>query len=297
MQSAFQACHGLEQDALVGRNTLAALNVPADSRVVQVQLNMDRVGRDFADERTEFVLVNVPAFQAYLVRDGKTVWESRVVVGALESETPVFEATMRSVVLNPTWIVPHSIASEELLPTIQADPGFLSRGGYVIRDRAGNPVLAADVDWSMLSANNFPYTLEQSAGPVNELGRVKFLFPNEYGVSMHDTPNKRLFARSLRAYSHGCIRLEKPVEFAVALLEREGWDKDRVDAELESIETRTIPLAQPLPVIVTYLTVHVDDAGTVYFYPDIYGKDVVSAAATHLANAARTYHVSDCSYE
>jgi murein L,D-transpeptidase YcbB/YkuD len=272
----FQARHGLETDALVGRNTLTALNVPAAERVAQIRLNMDRVQRNFAAERNNFVLVNVPAFEAYMVLDGETVWTSKVVVGETETETPLFEATMTSVVLNPTWVVPHSIASEELLLKIQEDSGFLARGGYDVRDRDGNPVSPGEIDWSLLSRNNFPYTLEQQCGPLNELGRVKFLFPNEYGVGMHDTPSKHLFARSSRAFSHGCVRLEKPVEFAVTLLARDGWDSEKIDAELESAETRTISLAEPLPVVITYLTVTVGADGAVNFHQDIYGKDAAA---------------------
>jgi murein L,D-transpeptidase YcbB/YkuD len=183
---------------------------------------------------------------------------------------------MKHVVLNPTWTVPRSIASEELLPRIQQDLGFLSRGGYELRNRDGSTVDPQGVDWPSLHQDNFPYTLVQQAGPRNELGKVKFLFPNEYGVCMHDTPGKQLFEKYTRAFSHGCIRLEHPVDFAAELLDKEGWTREQIDAQLASTETRNIVLAEPLPVIVTYLTTAVDDAGAVYFYRDIYNKESVA---------------------
>lgn len=269
----FQSRHGLEPDALVGRATLRAMNVSAKQRVNQIRLTLDRLRQVLEKRRMDFVLINIPAFEMHLIRAGETVWSSKVVVGETEAETPLFEATMRSVVLNPTWTVPHSIASEELLPKIQNDLDFLSRGGYELRDREGSSVDLTNVDWSSLNKNNFPYTLVQQSGPGNELGRVKFLFPNQYGVCMHDTPSKYLFEKYSRAFSHGCIRLDQPIDFAAELLNEEGWSREQIDAQLESTETRSVALTEPLPVVITYLTTAVDEAGTVYFYHDIYGKD------------------------
>lgn len=274
----FQSRHGLETDALVGRATLRALNVSADERVAQVHLNMDRVQQQFDTARKDYLLVNVPAFEAYLVRDGETVWADKVVVGETEAETPLFTATMSTVVLNPTWTVPHSIASEELLPKIQKDPGFLAQGEYELHDRDGKPVDSTDIDWLSLNKNNFPFTLVQRSGALNELGRIKFLFPNKYGVCMHDTPKKHLFAMYSRAFSHGCIRIQEPVDFGAALLDKEGWTRKQIDAHIQSGQTHAIRLAEPLPVVVSYLTTAVDESGTVYFYRDIYGNDVAAIA-------------------
>jgi murein L,D-transpeptidase YcbB/YkuD len=176
-------------------------------------------------------------------------------------------------VINPTWSVPYSIASKELLPKIQQDPGFLARGGYDVFDHDGNRVDPTQVDWSTLLSRNFPFTLVQRPGRINELGRIKFMFPNEYGVCMHDTPGKRLFAFDSRAFSHGCIRVDNPIGFAERVLEVEGWTRDRIVTQLESNETAAVPLAEPIPVIVTYLTAMVDEEGTVHFYRDIYGRD------------------------
>lgn len=269
----FQSRHGLEPDALVGRKTLAALNVPAEQRVRQIRINMDRIGMLVDAGRRDFLLVNVPAFEAYLVRDGEIVWTSAVIVGETGRQTPLFEASLTFVVFNPTWTVPYSIASEELLPKIQKDLGFLERGGYGVFDAAGNEVDPASIDWLSLHRNRFPFTLVQEPGAVNELGRIKFKFPNDYGVCMHDTPGKHLFEYDSRAFSHGCIRMADPIGFAAELLGAEGWTRESIDERLRSGETKTIMLGRELPIVITYLTAVAEERGTVRFYRDIYGRD------------------------
>lgn len=269
----FQLRHGLEPDAEVGPVTLAAMNVPVTARIGQIRLNMERARWTYDPQRSDFVLVNVPAFRAQLIRGGAEAWSTRVIVGAVDTGTPLFRAEMKYVVLNPTWTVPYKIASEELLPSIRNDPSFLSRGRYQLFDRGGAPVDPAGVDWAALNSNNFPLTLVQQPGPGNQLGRIKFVFPNEYAVFMHDTPAKKLFERACRAFSHGCIRVDRPLELAVRLLETEGWTRERIDTEIATGETRTIFLAEPVPVILVYWTATVDDQGVVYFFDDIYARD------------------------
>lgn len=269
----FQARHGLEQDALIGKQTLGALNVPVEKRIEQIRLNIERTRHVFAAERENFLLVNIPAFTVTLFRDGGAVSRTRVVVGETEMQTPLFEADLKYVVLNPTWTVPRKIASEELLPKIQSDIGFLARNGYDVVDQDGNALEPSGIDWTSLGKNNFPYSLVQRPGPMNELGRIKFMFPNEFGVCMHDTPKKFLFARGSRAFSHGCVRVEDPIDFAGHLLEPEGWSSEKINTQLDTNETHTIVLAKPLRVVLVYLTAEADDDGTVYFYRDIYGRD------------------------
>ena len=269
----FQARHGLETDALVGRKTLQALNVPVERRIAQLRLNTERSRRVFAPGLSDFLLVNVPAFEATLLRDGEALMTTKVIVGETETETPLFTAQMKHVVINPTWTVPYSIASKELLPKIQRDPGFLVRGGYDVFDRDNRRVDPATIDWMSLHENYFPYTFVQRPGCANELGRIKFVFPNDFGVFMHDTPSKHLFARDTRAFSHGCIRMDNPIGFAHRVLEPEGWTREDIVTQLETTETVTVPLSEPISVIVTYLTALVDESGSVYFYRDIYGRD------------------------
>lgn len=269
----FQARHGLEQDARIGKQTLRALNAPAAQRVEQLRRNIERTRQVFGTPRVDFLLVNIPAFTVTLFREGVERSTTRVVVGDDDTQTPLFEAQLRSVVLNPTWTVPRTIASEELLPKIQADIGYLARNGYDVVDRNGNRIDPSGIDWPSLNKNNFPYTLVQRPGPFNELGRIKFLFPNDYGVCMHDTPKKFLFSHDSRAFSHGCVRVEDPVDFAAHLLGPEGWTRDRIAAQLDTRETHTIVLTNPLPVVLVYLTAEAAADGTVYFYRDIYGRD------------------------
>jgi murein L,D-transpeptidase YcbB/YkuD len=275
----FQLRHGLEPDAEVGPATLAAMNVPVTARIDQIRLNLERARWNYDADRRDFVLVNVPAFRAHLIQSGEELWSTRVIVGEVDTETPLFQAEMKYVVLNPTWTVPYKIASEELLPTIRSDPSFLARGGYRLFDRAGGPVDPAGVDWAALNSNDFPLTLVQQPGPGNQLGRIKFVFPNEYAVFMHDTPAKNLFGRACRAFSHGCIRVDQPLDLAERLLEREGWTRERIEAGVASGETQTIFLAEPVPVILVYWTAAVDDHGVVYFFDDIYSRDRALLAA------------------
>ncbi len=273
----FQSRHGLEPDALVGPATLRALNVPAHERTRQLEMNLTRARDVFTPSRDDFFLVNVPAFEGYLYRAGSLVWKTGVVVGEAKTETPLLESRLRSVVLNPTWTVPRSIASEEFLPKIQADIGFLSRGGYDVFDASGQSVDPATIDWTSLTVNDFPYTLVQRPGPVNELGSIKFLFPNEFSVCMHDTPSKYLFSYYSRAFSHGCIRVENPVDLAERLLAGDGVTREQIDARLATAETEAVQLHEPLPIVLAYLTAVVDEAGTVYFFRDIYDGDVPDA--------------------
>jgi murein L,D-transpeptidase YcbB/YkuD len=188
-------------------------------------------------------------------------------------QTPLFEAELRSVVLNPTWTVPRKIASEELLPKIQADVGYLVRRAYDVVNRDGTRLNPSSIDWASLNRNNFPFTLVQRPGPNNELGRIKFLFPNDYGVCMHDTPNKALFARDARAFSHGCVRLQDPIVFAKHVLGPEGWTGEQIAAQLATGKTHAVALKEPLPIVLVYLTAEASDDGTVYFYRDIYSRD------------------------
>lgn len=269
----FQARHGLEPDALVGRATLRALNTSVEQRIKQLCTNRERAREAFDEQRPNLLLVNIPAFNATLSLGGKPVWTTNVIVGEKDAETPLFESHIESVVVNPSWSVPRSIAGEELLPKIQNDPSFLTHGGYDVFDAAGLPVDPMTVEWASLNRHNFPFRLVQRPGPQNELGRIKFLFPNPYGVCMHDTPSQYLFAYSSRAFSHGCIRMENPVDFAAHVLAKDGWTKEQLGALLASGRTRSISLAEPVPIIIAYLTAAVDESGTVFFYRDIYGWD------------------------
>lgn len=269
----FQARHGLEVDALVGRASLQALNVSVEQRINQIRVNLERAPWQFYAGVEDFILVNIAAFEAYLVREGNITWTTRVIVGDPEHETPVFSAVLKHVVLNPDWTVPYEIASEELLPDIKQDPDFFTKGNYQLFDADGDVVDPASVDWSAIRIRNFPFTLVQRPCSANQLGRIKFIFPNKYSVYMHDTPQKSLFTKARRAFSHGCIRVDAPFRLAELVLDGEGWSRKKMESLIRSGETRTVVLSEPLPVFISYWTAEVDDQGAVNFYDDIYERD------------------------
>ena len=275
----FQARHGLETDALVGARTLRVLNVPVEQRIDQIRLNLERIHHVLDDRRNDHVLVNIPGFKAHIVQDRKTVWSTKVIVGETEDQTPEFNASLKYVVFNPTWTVPRSIAIEEMLPKIKLDPGYLDKGKYHLFDSESNEIAPSDVDWSALTEDNFPYTLVQRPGPWNELGQIKFMFPNEYSVCMHDTPRKALFAQAERTLSHGCVRVDEPLEFAEVLLRSEGWSREQIDDRIDSAETSTVVLSAPFPILLVYWTAEVDELGIMHFYEDIYDRDAAELKA------------------
>ena len=269
----FQRRHGLDADGIIGPSTARALNVSVEDRVRQLKVNLERTRWVFDDISDDFILVNIAGFAAYVVRDGEVVWQTRVQVGKPFHKTPVFRDEMKYVVFNPTWTVPYSIATRDILPNVQANPGYIAERNFDVRNRNGDLVDPGSVDWSQLSRGNFPYTLVQRPGPDNALGRVKFMFPNEHAVYLHDTPSKHLFGRAERAFSAGCIRVENPFEFAEILLGRDGWTQERFKAVLDSGDTKTAFLSEPLPVLLLYWTAQVDEDGVVQFFQDIYDRD------------------------
>jgi hypothetical protein len=182
----------LTADGAVGPATLAALNVPAEARVAQIRANLERARWVLYDPESEFLVVNIASFQLYLVRRGEIVWRTRVQVGRPYRQTPVFRADLTYLVFNPTWTVPPTILREDILPELRRDPGYLAARHIEVIDAAGGRVDPAAVDWS---ARSFPHRLVQTPGADNALGRVKFMFPNEYSVYLHDTPSRGLYPR------------------------------------------------------------------------------------------------------
>lgn len=276
----FQSRHTLDADGIVGAATLGALNVPVGIRIQQLRLTLERI-RWILDEGLgdSLIAVNIAGFRAYVVSGGRIAWETRVVVGRDRQQTPIFRDQVRYVVFNPTWTVPYTIATRELLPQLKADPDWFAKRNFELRHRTGGIVDPATVDWQAVSPRNFPYTLIQRPGPDNALGQVKFVFPNEHAVYLHDTPARQLFGAAERAFSHGCIRVEHPLELAEILLQPQGWDRRRINAAVASGKGTTVYLDKPLPVLLLYLTANVDPNGTVHFYRDVYNRDTRVAEA------------------
>lgn len=275
----FQARHGLDADGVVGPATLRALNVPVEARVQQLRIALERIRWVLDGLGDSFIAVNIAGFRAYVISGGRIVWETRVVVGRDRRQTPIFRDRVQYIVFNPTWTVPYTIATRELLTQIKADPGWFGNRNFEVRHRTDGIVDPAGVDWQSLSARNFPYTLIQRPGPDNALGQVKFMFPNEHAVYLHDTPSRQLFGAAERAFSHGCIRVEHPLELAEILLQPQGWDRARIDAAVASGRAATVYLDEPRPVLLLYLTANVDPNGTVHFYRDVYNRDARVAEA------------------
>lgn len=265
----FQRRHGLAQDGVVGRATLAALDVPIAARIEQIRANLERARWVFNELERDFILVNIAAFRLELVRGGETVWTTRVQVGQPFRRTPIFKSTLSYLVFNPTWTVPPTILRRDILPAQRANAGYLASRDIDVIDDRGLLVDATTVDWS---GTGFPYRFVQRPGPANALGRVKFMFPNEHAVYLHDTPSRDLFERESRAFSSGCIRVEDPFSLALELLGR-GFGQQRIDALVESGETQTFFLEDPITVMLLYSTTEVDEDGRVFFLPDVYERD------------------------
>jgi murein L,D-transpeptidase YcbB/YkuD len=268
----FQRRHGLDVDGVVGPRTLAALNVPVEARIDQLRVNLERTRWLFRDVPERHIEVNIARFKVSLIDDGKTVWETRAVVGRPYRQTPSFRAEMRYVVLNPTWTVPPTILRQDVLPEMQRDPGTLERRNMQVLDFEGRPVDPDTIDWANTLRQGFPYMIRQKPGPDNALGTIKLMYPNPYHIYMHDTPQRELFGKTERSFSSGCVRLEQPMALAALLLADTEWDDEALAAAVAEGETRTINLPKPIPVLTLYGTVVADD-GEVIFLPDIYQRD------------------------
>lgn len=260
----FQERHGLTADAVVGPATRTALNVRIADRIRQVELGMERVRWLPPIEQGRWIAVNLADQQAYVLDDGHPVFTTRVVIGTTNHQTPMFVDTLTNIVLNPAWNVPPSIAAKEILPKLRRDPQYLVRNHMV---RIGGDI-------------------QQQPGPWNALGQLAFMFPNRFNVYMHDTPAKALFAEVERAYSHGCIRLQRPRDLAILLLEDEGWSPARLDSAIATGTRHVVWLRRGIPVRITYATAFADDDGSLQFRRDVYGRDALLERA--LARARQT---------
>jgi len=270
----FQLRHGLEDDGIVGKSTLAALNVPVEQRIDQLRANLERARWVLHDLPETYILVDIAGFRVTYIRDGKIIWQTRAQVGQPYRKTPVFRASMTYLELNPTWTVPPTILREDVLPAIKRDPAYLAERNMQVIDYDGNPVDPADIEWQRYTGRNFPYLIRQGPGPENALGRIKFMFPNKHIVYLHDTPRKSLFGKTTRAFSSGCIRIEHPYELAGLLLEGDpDRDREKVIAAVDTLKPRTISLKQPVSVILLYWTTGFTADGSVIFKQDIYRRD------------------------
>ena len=284
----FQERVGLTSDGVVGADTIAELNVPVADRIRQLRINLDRGRVLLQDLPDEFVVVNIAAFTAYFVRGQQIVWHARAQVGKPYRRTPIFRSEISYVVLNPTWTVPPGIIEHDILPAAQRDPTTITRKGLRVLDAQGQEVDPASVDWSRYRSGHIPYTLRQDPGPSNALGRVKLMFPNPYQVYLHDTPSQALFERAERAFSSGCVRVERALELTERVLDDpERWNAASIASVIERGDLRTITLKRNVPVLLTYWTAWVDPQGRMNFRRDLYGQDAKWAQALEARFAVR----------
>ena len=273
----FQQDAGLKPTGIVSGETLKQLNVPIGARIDQLILNMERWRWLPKKFEPNYLLVNIPEYTLHVMEDSKEAFNMRVIVGKVLHETPVFSDKMEYVVLSPYWNVPFSIIENELRGKLTANPNYLDHLDMEVVKGSGRKAIAVDpgsIDWANVTQETFKYTLRRRPGPKNDLGDVKFIFPNSNDIYLHDTPHDELFSQSSRSFSHGCVRLSEPIKLANYLLrDRPEWDKQTV---LDSIATRRekyITLKEKLPVYLVYFTAWADASGHPHFRDDIYGLD------------------------
>jgi murein L,D-transpeptidase YcbB/YkuD len=284
----FQVRHGLDTTGVVGPRDIAELNVPVRARVRQIEVNLER-WRWLPDTLGErHLLVNIPSFTLEAREQGRTVLGMRVVVGRELSRTPMFSDSITYLVFNPVWEVPPDIAAGEVLPSIQRDPQYLAKNHLRVfrgRGRDAREVDAASVNWQKVTPVSFRFSVKQDPGPQNAVGHVKFMCPNQYAVYLHDTPAGHLFGETERDLSHGCVRVERPLELAQYLLRgKKGWDSLRVALAFDTLKNQAVILPHPVPVHILYWTAWVDARGRAQFRRDVYGLDSVLTAALSRAH-------------
>ncbi len=279
----FQVQHGLEPDGVLGKDTVNALNVSVEDRVRQIQLNMERCRWLPDNLGVRYIFVNVPSFTLQLIEDGRETMSMRVVVGRKMRQTPVFSSTMTHIVFNPPWSVPHNVAKLDILDHIREEPDYLTSHNFEVYEDHGvkaKIIEPALVDWTTVTPENLKFRFRQKPGPLNALGRVKFLLPNRFDVYLHDTPSRSLFSKNVRDFSSGCIRLEKPVELATHLLQGDArWTPEKIEDAIAKGTEQIVPLPEKLPVHLMYWTAWVDEQDNVQFRDDIYGRDAALAEA------------------
>ncbi len=269
----FQETHGLLPDGALGKFTTVALNAPASWRVCQLKIALQRLSTSPLVKEGRYLVVNIPDFSLTLFEGDKPTLHHRVIVGQRTKQTPLLTAQVSYLVINPDWNVPDDIAVKEELGKIQKDSNYLSRKKMKLISEEGE-VDPSTIDWSKMQQEDFKYRIVQSPGAGNALGKIKFIFPNKYDVYLHDTPDHSLFEREDRALSHGCVRVDKPLDLATYLLKEDpNWDRDKIQKTIISGKQKVVPLATKVPIYIVYVTSWVDPDGTIQFREDLYKYD------------------------
>ncbi|MDH4207021.1 MAG: L,D-transpeptidase family protein, partial [Desulfobacteraceae bacterium] len=273
----FQARNGLKIDGVVGSSTLLVLNISVEDRIEQIKLNMERWRWLPQDLGERYIMVNTANFELDIIENGQSVTSSRAIVGKKKRPTPALSRKITYMELNPYWNIPHKIALNDILPCIKKDLNYLTDKGIRIFENwqdDAKEINPESIDWDTVTKENFAYKLRQDPANLNALGRIKFIFPNEFSIYLHDTPALELFNKTKRTFSSGCIRIEKPMELAAYLLTNNSkWTYEKLIAAINSKKTRTILLSDPMNIHILYWTAWVDKDGIVNFRDDIYGRD------------------------
>jgi L,D-transpeptidase YcbB len=271
----FQQRHGLEVDGIPGESTLDQMNVPLEYRLDQIRLNIDRLRWLPEDFGENHIIINIPDYSFEYLVDNRVVQEMNVVVGQNENYTPVLKDTLYSIIFNPSWNVPNSIATEEIFPKMLEDSTFMERNKYsVLRESyvSEDTIEVRDFDWPEASRDSFPYFVVQHPGPQNSLGQIQFMLQNQYSIYLHDTPAHDLFDIAQRDFSHGCIRLEKPAELAMLLLE-DQLPADTLTRYINEDDKQVVRLEDKVPVHIIYQTAWVEEDNMIHFRADVYEFD------------------------
>ncbi len=267
----FQARNGLEAKGNIGKQSILALNVPPAERARQIMLNMERWRWMPENLGAHHFMVNLAAFELQEVEDSDVVGRMNVVVGAVATQTPEFSDELEYVEINPTWTVPYSIATKEMLPKLRQNPFAYATDFDVFIN--GSLASWGGIDWNAYGPGNFPFTFRQHPGPKNALGKVKFMMPNVHNIYLHDTPAKDKFLATTRAFSHGCIRLSRPMDLAYRVVgDIIGWSRQKIDGAFSSGKTTRVALKGHIPVHLIYATAFAGANG-IEFRPDVYGRD------------------------
>lgn len=272
----FQYRHGLESDGIVGAATLKALNTPIRDRIISTQINLERWRWLPKDLGQRHIIVNIAGYDVRVIESDEIVMQMRAVVGRLYRQTPVFTGIMTYLVFSPYWNLPPTITRQDVLPKVQQDVEYLTRQNMKVFQGWGAEAREVDpstVDWSAVNPKTMPYRFRQDPGPNNALGTVKFMFPNQYHVYLHDTPASDLFGRAQRDFSSGCIRVEKPLELAAYLLKGTNWTTDEIRNAMNQSAEKTVTLPQSIPVYLLYWTAWAEKDGTIHFRDDVYLRD------------------------
>lgn len=269
----FQFRNGLKPDGVIGSGTVEILNVSVEDRINTLRVNLERNRWIDSDLTENYIIVNIAAFKAYYMVNHQPRFLTNVQVGKTYTKTPVFKDRLRYIEFNPTWTVPVSIIGKSIIPKMKKDPNYIAKNNFELIDRSGKIISQSEINVDNLSIRNFHYTVRQKPGKHNALGEVKFIFPNKHSVYLHDTPSKSLFENEERAFSHGCIRTQNPLDLAEVLLEGSEWNSAKIDSVIQTRKTLRVFPEKDIDVLLMYWTAGYLENEGFGFFRDVYDRD------------------------